>query len=80
MTKSTTTTATPQVGTSEGQITSLTGRINEITGHLKTHPKDNHTRRGLIVLVGKRKKLLTYLKRKNGESYVSLISVLGLRK
>ena len=78
MTTSTTTTAS--TGTSEAQITALTGRINDLTGHLKTHPKDNHTRRGLIVLVGKRKKLLTYLKRRNGDSYVALLSKLGLRK
>jgi small subunit ribosomal protein S15 len=67
-------------GSASVQIAILTQRINDLTEHLKIHKKDNHSRRGLILMVGKRKKLLDYLKNRNMESYTSLIEKLGLRK
>ena len=66
-------------GSSEVQIAILTHRIRELTDHVKTHKKDNHTRRGLVQLVSKRKKLLKYLTKKNAESYVSLVKELKIR-
>jgi len=66
-------------GSSEVQIAILTHRIRELTDHVKVHKKDNHTRRGLVQLVSKRKKLLKYLVRQNIDSYVSLVKELGIR-
>lgn len=67
-------------GSSEVQIAVLTERINNLTEHFKTNKKDHHSRRGLLILVGRRRKLLDYLKRKNQASYDALIKKLGLRK
>ncbi|MBK6897936.1 30S ribosomal protein S15 [bacterium] len=66
-------------GSPEVQIALLTARINHLTEHFKTHKKDFHSRRGLLKMVGQRKRLLNYLKRKNLESYRSLIKELGIR-
>ena len=67
-------------GSIEAQIAMLTERINHISGHLKTNKKDFSTNRGLMSMVGRRKRLLTYLSHNNLESYRSLIEKLGLRK
>ena len=67
-------------GSPEVQIALLTERINELTEHLKEHPKDHHSRRGLLKMVGKRRNLLAYLKSKDVERYRALIEKLGLRK
>ncbi|MGE5481190.1 MAG: 30S ribosomal protein S15 [Chloroflexota bacterium] len=67
-------------GKTEVQVALLTLRINDLTGHLDSHKKDNHTRRGLIKLVSKRKKLLSYLSKKDINRYRAIISSLGLRK
>ncbi|MCX8087409.1 MAG: 30S ribosomal protein S15 [Rhodocyclaceae bacterium] len=67
-------------GSPEVQIALLTARINDLTNHFKTHVKDHHSRRGLLKMVSQRRKLLDYLKRKNAESYRTLIERLGLRK
>jgi len=67
-------------GSPSVQIAILTERINRLTEHLKMHKKDNHSRRGLILMVGKRRKLLDYLKRKSAETYQEVITKLGLRK
>ncbi len=67
-------------GSSEYQIERFTNRIKLLTEHLKINKKDHNTRRGLMKLVGKRKKLLTYLKRKSLENYESVIKSLGLRR
>ncbi|MEQ8352619.1 MAG: 30S ribosomal protein S15 [Leptospiraceae bacterium] len=67
-------------GSSEIQIALLTERIRELTEHFKTHKTDHHSRRGLLKLVGRRRKLLDYLKRKNVESYKKIIGELGIRK
>ena len=67
-------------GSAQVQIAVLSTRITELTDHLKTHKHDNHTRRGLLQMVGKRKRLLGYLQGKDYEAYQSLISKLGLRK
>ena len=67
-------------GSPEVQIALLTDRIKGLTEHLKSFPKDNHSRRGLLKLVGQRRRLLDYLKRKNLERYRSLINGLGIRK
>ncbi|MBU6460975.1 MAG: 30S ribosomal protein S15 [Proteobacteria bacterium] len=67
-------------GSPEVQVALMTQRINELTEHFKVHVKDHHSRRGLLKLVSKRRKLLDYLKRKNSDRYRSLISRLGLRK
>ena len=66
-------------GSSEVQIALLTERINELTAHLKIHTHDNHSRRGLLKMVGNRKSFLSYLKRKSIERYRRLVSSLGLR-
>ena len=68
------------VGSPEVQVSILTERIKELTEHLKVHKKDNHSRRGLLQMVGKRKKLLSYLKEKDYKSYKATIEKLGLRK
>lgn len=67
-------------GSPEVQVALLTERINDLTGHFKIHHKDNHSRRGLLMMVSQRKRLLEYLKRKNVERYKALIKSLGLRK
>ena len=67
-------------GSSEVQIALLTRRINDLTGHFKVHKKDNQSRMGLIKLVGKRRRLLNYLTRKDINRYRALIETLGLRK
>ncbi|MDK2836606.1 MAG: small subunit ribosomal protein [Thermosediminibacterales bacterium] len=67
-------------GSPEVQIAILTERINHLTEHLKEHKKDHHSRRGLLKMVGQRRGLLNYLKRKDIERYRSIIERLGLRK
>ena len=67
-------------GSPEVQIALLTERISELTEHLKVHPKDNHSRRGLLKMVGKRRNLLNYLAKKDEASYKALVEKLGLRK
>lgn len=67
-------------GSPEVQVALLTARINGLTEHFKTHSKDFHSRRGLLMMVSRRRKLLAYLKRTNVESYRKLIDSLGLRK
>ncbi len=66
-------------GSTAFQVALLTERINSLTDHFRTHPKDHHGRRGLLKMVGTRRRLLTYLKRSNLASYRSLIEQLGLR-
>ena len=67
-------------GWSEVQIALLTERINELTEHLKVHVKDNHSRRGLLKMVGKRRNLLNYLAKKDVQRYRDIVEKLGLRK
>jgi small subunit ribosomal protein S15 len=67
-------------GSAEVQIALLTERIQQLTGHLKTHPKDHSSRRGLLKMVGKRSSLLKYLTRTDRERYQKVIARLGLRK
>lgn len=67
-------------GSSEYQIERFTNRIKLLTEHLKVNKKDHNTRRGLMKLVGKRKKLLIYVKKKSAENYESIIKSLGLRR
>ncbi|MCQ4162697.1 30S ribosomal protein S15 [Roseomonas sp. GC11] len=67
-------------GSPEVQVALLSDRIASLTEHLKAHPKDFHSRRGLLVLVGQRRGLLDYVKRKNQGRYESLIGRLGLRR
>ena len=67
-------------GSPEVQIALLTERINNLTEHLKTHQKDNHSRRGLFKMVGSRRSLLNYLAKKDIQSYREVIKKLGLRK
>ena len=67
-------------GSPEVQIALLTERINHLTEHLKTHKQDDHSRRGLLKLVGRRRGLLDYLKKTNLEGYRELIAKLGIRK
>ena len=67
-------------GSAEVQVALLTERINELTGHLRTHTKDHHSRRGLLMLVGKRRRLLRYLQRDDLERYRALVADLGLRR
>ena len=67
-------------GSPEVQIALLTERINELTAHLKIHQKDNHSRRGLLKMVGKRRNLLNYLAKKDEEKYKAIVEKLGLRK
>ncbi len=71
---------TDSVGGSENQISIFSKRIKNLTEHLKSNKKDHNTRRGLMKLVGKRKKLLTYLKGKSNDRYESIIKSLGLRR
>jgi small subunit ribosomal protein S15 len=67
-------------GSPEVQIALLSARIEYLTGHFKTHKKDHHSHRGLLKLVGKRRRLLDYLRKKDVERYRSVIQRLGLRK
>lgn len=67
-------------GSSEVQIALLTRRISDLTAHVQTHAKDHHSRRGLLQLVGRRRRLLDYLQRKDVEGYRRLIQQLGLRR
>ena len=67
-------------GSPEVQIALLTERINELTEHLKVHKKDNHSRRGLLKMVGKRRNLLNYLAKKDVNRYREIVEKLGLRK
>ena len=67
-------------GSPEVQVAILTDRINTLTEHFKAHHKDNHSRRGLLMMVNKRRSLLDYLKRKDVDRYNALIAKLGLRK
>jgi len=67
-------------GSAEVQIATLTKQISELADHLKKHSKDNHSRRGLLKMVSKRKRLLDYLSKTNNKSYSSLIKKLGLKK
>jgi small subunit ribosomal protein S15 len=66
-------------GSPEVQIALLTERINTLSGHFKSHGKDHHSRRGLLKMVGQRKRLLAYLKKKDLEGYRALIKDLGIR-
>lgn len=66
-------------GSAEVQVAILTARIRYLTEHLKVHKKDHHTRRGLLMLVGKRRRLLTYIKKRDIERYRALIADLGIR-
>jgi len=66
-------------GSTKVQVALLTERINSLTDHFRTHPKDHHGRRGLLKMVGTRRRLLTYLKRSDLETYRALIEQLGLR-
>lgn len=72
--------ASGDTGSPEVQVAILTERIVNLTEHFKTHAKDNHSRRGLLMLVNKRRTLLDYLKRKDVARYQALIAKLGLRK
>ena len=73
--RSTTDTGSPQV-----QIALLTRRINELTAHLQSHKKDHHSRRGLLMLVGRRRRLLDYVRQNDVERYRTIIAKLGLRR
>ena len=73
-------TAKGDTGSPEVQVAILTERIVNLTEHFQTHKKDNHSRRGLLQLVNKRRSLLSYLKNKDEERYTKLIGSLGLRK
>jgi len=72
--------AAADTGSPEVQVALLTARINDLTGHFKANMKDHHSRRGLLKMVSRRRKLLDYLKRTNLEGYKTLIERLGLRK
>lgn len=72
--------ADKDTGSVEVQVALLTERINELTAHLNIHKKDEHSRRGLLIMVGKRKRLLRYLEQKDIERYRDLIQKLNLRK
>jgi small subunit ribosomal protein S15 len=67
-------------GRAEVQVALLTERINDLTQHLRTHTKDHHSRRGLLMLVGRRRRFLNYLQRSDLERYRALVRELGLRK
>jgi small subunit ribosomal protein S15 len=67
-------------GSTKVQVALLTKRINDLTQHLRTHPKDHYSRRGLLKLVGRRRRFLTYLQKKDLEGYRALIQELGLRR
>lgn len=67
-------------GSPEVQVAVLTARINHLTGHLQTHKKDHHSRRGLLMMVGQRRRLLNYLKKTEVKRYRTLIEKLGIRR
>ena len=67
-------------GSPEVQVAILTERIQNLTQHFKSHAKDNHSRRGLLMMVNKRRSLLDYLRKSDGDRYLALIAKLGLRK
>lgn len=67
-------------GSPEVQVAILTARINDLQGHFQTHKKDHHSRRGLLMLVSQRRRLLDYLRRKDNDRYKTLIERLGLRR
>ena len=67
-------------GSTEVQVAILTERINSLTGHLKEHKNDKHSRRGLLAMVSKRRSLLNYIKNRNAEEYLTLIGELNIRK
>ncbi len=67
-------------GSPEVQVAMLTERINQLTEHLRTHTKDFHSRRGLLMMVGKRRRLLQYISRESQDRYKALIEKLGLRR
>ncbi|WP_294189891.1 30S ribosomal protein S15 [uncultured Sphingomonas sp.] len=67
-------------GSTEVQVAILTERIRNLTEHFKDHAKDNHSRRGLLMMVNKRRSLLDYLRKRDGQRYLDLIAKLGLRK
>lgn len=69
----------PDSGSAEVQVAILSERIRNLTEHLKAHPKDHHTRRGLLMLVGKRRRLLVYIKNRDILEYRELIKKLGIR-
>lgn len=71
---------TNDTGSPEVQIAVLSERIKALTGHMTTHPKDFHSRRGLLVMVGQRRRLLDYLKRKDNARYQTVLQRLGLRR
>jgi small subunit ribosomal protein S15 len=73
-------THTSDTGSSQVQVALLTQRINELTEHFKIHKKDNNSRRGLLIMVSRRRKLLDYLKRTNINEYHEIIKKLGLRR
>ena len=73
-------TGTGDTGSPEVQVAILTERINNLTQHFKSHAKDNHSRRGLLMLVNQRRSLLDYLRKKDETRYTDLIAKLGLRK
>jgi small subunit ribosomal protein S15 len=73
-------TAPGDTGSPEVQVALLTERINNLTEHQKAHNKDFHSRRGLMMMVGQRRRLLDYLKKKNDQRYATLIARLGLRR
>jgi small subunit ribosomal protein S15 len=72
--------ATADTGSPEVQVALLTARINDLTGHFKSHVKDHHSRRGLLRMVSRRRKLLDYLRRSDNDRYRTLLDRLGLRK
>lgn len=72
--------ADKDTGSVEVQVALLTERINELTGHLKIHNKDEHSRRGLLIMVGKRKRLLKYLESNDVQRYRDIIAKLNIRK
>jgi len=71
---------TKDTGSAEVQIALLTERINTLSGHFQLHKKDHHSRRGLLALVGRRRRLLAYLKKKDIKKYEGILEKLGLRK
>lgn len=73
-------TAKDDTGSPEVQVAVLSERINNLTEHFKSHKHDHHSRRGLLIMVGRRRRLLDYLKRKDEKRYTTLIKKLGLRK
>jgi len=73
-------TAKGDTGSPEVQVAILTERIRNLTEHFKGHAKDNHSRRGLLMMVNKRRSLLDYLRKSDGDRYLALIAKLGLRK